>query len=86
MSTSLLSKKGFKIVIESNNVIVSKNDIFVSKGYNYNGMFKLSVNAINKVFAYMIESDYMLWHARLGHLNFGLLKYMSNNGYIAYKP
>ena len=82
---SLLSKKGFKIVIEFDNVIVSKNGIFVGKGYNCDGMFKLSINAINNVFAYMIEFDYILWHARLGHLDFGSLKYMSNNGYISYK-
>ena len=62
MSTNLLSKKDFKIIIESDNVIVSRNGIFVGKGYNCDGMFKLSINAINKVFAYMIEYDYMLWH------------------------
>ncbi|XP_075074624.1 uncharacterized protein LOC142162200 [Nicotiana tabacum] len=36
MSAALLSKKGFKIVIESDHVIVSKNGVFVGKGYNCN--------------------------------------------------
>ncbi|XP_075111769.1 uncharacterized protein LOC142181952 [Nicotiana tabacum] len=34
VSVALLSKKGFKIVIESDHVIVSKNGVFVGKGYN----------------------------------------------------
>ncbi|XP_075088615.1 uncharacterized protein LOC142170623 [Nicotiana tabacum] len=34
MSAALLSKKVFKIVIESDHVIVSKNGVFVGKGYN----------------------------------------------------
>ncbi|XP_075077346.1 uncharacterized protein LOC142164072 [Nicotiana tabacum] len=57
MSAALLSKKGFKIVIESDHVIVSKNGVFVGKGYNCNGMFKLSINEINYVSAYIVESD-----------------------------
>ena len=32
VSTNLLSKEGFKIVIESNNIIISKNGMFVGKG------------------------------------------------------
>ena len=48
-------------------------------------MFKLFISVINNVSTYMIESNYMLWHARLGHLNFASLKYMSNDCYIAHK-
>jgi len=84
MSATLLSKKGFKIVIESDHVIVSKNGIFVGKGYNCNGMCKLSIDKINYVSAYIVESDSCLWHARLGHLNCSSLNYMSKNGYISY--
>ncbi|XP_075100545.1 uncharacterized protein LOC142176513 [Nicotiana tabacum] len=61
MSAALLSKKGFKIVIESDHVIVSKNGVFVGKGYNCNDMFKLSINEINYVSAYIVESDSCLW-------------------------
>ena len=48
-------------------------------------MYKLSI--INKEIsscAYIIDSSY-LWHARLGHLNFKYLKFMSKHGMISYK-
>ena len=74
VSASLLSKKGFKIVLESDKVIVTKSGMFVGKGYSCDGMFKFSINEINVISAYMVESTSLLWHARLGHLN-----YMYNN-------
>ena len=48
-------------------------------------MYKLSI--INKEIsscAYIVDSSY-LWHARLGHLNFKYLKFMSMHGMISYK-
>ena len=48
-------------------------------------MYKLSI--INKEVsgcAYFVDSSY-LWHARLGHLNFKYLKFMSKYGMISYK-
>ena len=48
-------------------------------------MYKLSI--INKEVsscAYFVDSSY-LWHARLGHLNFKYLKFMSKHGMISYK-
>ena len=80
VSASLLCKKGFKVVLESDNVIVSKNGVFVGKGYSSNGMFKLSINEINAV--NYVDSSFLLWHARLGHLNYGYLNYMSEYKYI----
>ena len=76
VSTNLLCKSDVKAVFES---------IFVEKGYATNGMFKLSI--INKEVsscAYIVDSSY-LWHARLGHLNFKYLKFMSKYGMISYK-
>ena len=49
------SKKGFKIVIESDNVVAYKNGIFVEKGYDCDGMFKLSITAINNIYAYRLS-------------------------------
>jgi hypothetical protein len=49
---SLLSKKGFKIVLESDKVIVTKSGMFVGKGYSCDDMFKFSINEINVIFAY----------------------------------
>ena len=83
ISAYLLCKKGFKVVLESNNVIVSKNGVFVGKGYSCDGMFKLSINEISVVSYYIDNSSSSyLWHAKLGHLNYGCLNYMSKHDYI----
>ena len=85
VSTNLLCKSGVKTVLESDKLILSKNRIFVGKGYATDGMYKLSI--INKEIsncAYIVDSLY-LWHARLGHLNFKYLKFMSKHGMILYQ-
>ena len=82
---NLLCKSSEKAVLESDKLILSKNGIFVGKGYATDGMYKLSI--INKEVcscAYIVDSSY-LWHARLGHLNFKYLKFMSEHGMISYK-
>ncbi|GJU65137.1 retrovirus-related pol polyprotein from transposon TNT 1-94 [Tanacetum coccineum] len=71
----LLNKFGFRLVFESDKFVLSKNQMYVGRGYAMNGMFKLNVmvvkNEINKMnsSAYLIESS-NVWHARLGHVNF----------------
>ena len=81
VSGSLLIKHGFRLVFESDKVILSKYGMFVGKGYVVNGMFKLNVmtvkpkNINNKAstsFVYLLESS-ILWHGRLGHVNFNSL-------------
>ena len=61
-------------------VHVTKNGVFVGKGYSINGMSKLSINEINAT-AHPSDSS-IWWHARLGHINYGYLRYMSKNNYI----
>ena len=79
ISGTLLCANGFKMVIESQKVILSKNGMFVGKGYVKDGMFKLNViaikNAMNKEKSstYILESS-NLWHGRLGHVNFESLR------------
>ena len=46
VSNSLLSKNGFKLVFESNNFILTKNEVYVGKGYLTNGLFKINVMTI----------------------------------------
>ena len=85
VSANLLCKSGVKVVLESNKLILSKNGIFVGKGYAIDGMYKLSI--INKevyICVYIVDSSY-LWYARLGHLNFKYLKFMLKHGMISYK-
>ena len=46
VSANLMCKRGFKIILESDKVVISKNGVFVGKGYSLDGMFKLSINEI----------------------------------------
>ena len=85
----MLCKGGFKTILESNNLILSKNGVFIGKGYACDGMFKLSVDSVvannnnNKcAFVYFVNSSIDLWHSRLAHVNFNSLKFMAKNGYI----
>ncbi|GKA23908.1 hypothetical protein Tco_0709941, partial [Tanacetum coccineum] len=68
----LLNKFGFRLVFESDKFVLSKNQMYVGKGYAVNGMFKLNVivvkNDINKMNSpvYLNESS-NVWHGHLGH-------------------
>ncbi|WVZ64224.1 hypothetical protein U9M48_013784 [Paspalum notatum var. saurae] len=62
---SLLLKDGFKVVLESNEVVVSRY------GYVYGGLFRLSLSDFsNKCVNHIcggVNDDASLWHARLCH-------------------
>jgi len=83
LSGFLLDKAGFKQIIESGSYVISKNGVFVGKGYATNGMFKLCIE-INKNSApsVYIVSCSNLWHARLCHINGKYIKNMSSLGFI----
>lgn len=63
VSGSLLNKHNFRIVFESNKIILSKSRMFVKKGYVFDSMFKLNVMIVkpkmNKAnsFTYLLESS-----------------------------
>nr|GEV69300.1 Gag-Pol polyprotein [Tanacetum cinerariifolium] len=75
----LLIKFGFRLVFESDKFVLSKNQMYVGRGYAKNGMFKLNVivvkNEINKMNSsgYLIESS-NVWHGRLRHVNFNSMR------------
>ncbi|KAJ0492733.1 putative RNA-directed DNA polymerase [Helianthus annuus] len=74
-----LNKFGFKMVIESDKVVLTKNGMYVSKGYALNGMFKLNVIVVNAMNENVISSTYLiessnLWHGRLGHVNYNSIR------------
>ncbi|KZV28460.1 hypothetical protein F511_03263 [Dorcoceras hygrometricum] len=85
VSGSLLSKAGFRLVFESDKFVLTKGGMFVGKGYQHNGLFKLNVmnvirpEAKNKInnSSYLIEIS-NLWHERLGHVNFNTLQRLAN--------
>ena len=81
VSIPVLTKNGFKCVFVSDKVVVSKNEMYVGKGYLTEGLFKLNVIAVdmNKDFAssYLLESK-CLWHERLGHVNNKTLRKLIN--------
>ena len=83
VSANLLCKNGIKTVLESDKLIMSKNGMFVGKGYSCDGMFKLSINNKVNSSVYIVESSSHLWHLRLAHINFRSLKYMRTLGLIA---
>ena len=43
VSCSLLSKNGFKLGIESDKFVLTKNGMYVGKGYMSNGLFKINI-------------------------------------------
>ena len=78
VSGSLLNKAGLKIVLESDKVIITRNNDFVGKGYLSGGLFVLNtvspaINKISSSSAYLMKSI-DIWHGRLGHVNYSSIK------------
>jgi hypothetical protein len=44
VSGSLFYRDGFKVVLESNKVVISKHGQFIGKGYEYRGLFRFSLS------------------------------------------
>ncbi|WVZ70110.1 hypothetical protein U9M48_018804 [Paspalum notatum var. saurae] len=69
VSGSLLLRDGFKIVLESNKVVVSRHGLFIGKGYVSGGLFRLSLSDFsNKCVNHIcggVNDDASLWHGRL---------------------
>ncbi|XP_071933569.1 uncharacterized protein [Coffea arabica] len=86
VSVGLLGKVGVKVSFESGKIIMTKNNVFVGKGYCNQGLFVLNIsNVINEnasSSAYIVDSI-SLWHARLGHVNIGYIKKMQSCGLIS---
>ena len=86
ISGSLLIRDGYKIIFESNKVVVTKNDNFIGRGYVSDGLFELDItkiegNKISSSIVYnIVSSD--LWYGRLGHVNHNTIKRMMNSNLI----
>jgi hypothetical protein len=77
MSGSLLRRDGFKVVLESNKLVVSKHGQFVGKGYDSGGLFCFSLDEFcNKSMNHIcggVNDDTSVWHSCLCLINFGLV-------------
>ncbi|WVZ49881.1 hypothetical protein U9M48_001204, partial [Paspalum notatum var. saurae] len=82
VSGSLLLRDGFKVVLESNKVVVSGHGLFIGKCYVSGGLFRLSLSDFsNKCVNHIcggVNDDASLWHGRLCHVNFGLMRQLSS--------
>ncbi|CAL0320864.1 unnamed protein product [Lupinus luteus] len=84
VSGFLLNKAGFTQTIGADLYTLTRNGVFVGKGYATDGMFKLNVDvSINKISdsAYML-CDFNIWHSRLCHVNKHAILNMSSLGLI----
>jgi len=71
ISIALLRKVWVKVSFKSNKIVMTKNNVFVGKGYCDQGLFELNASKIingSVSSAYIVDS-YDIWHARLGHVN-----------------
>jgi hypothetical protein len=88
VSVSLLLRDGFKVVLESNKVVMSKHGQFIGKGCDCGGLFRLSLAYFcNKLINHIcgtINDISSIWHSRLCHVNFGLMSHLSNLRLIPY--
>ncbi|CAH9143287.1 unnamed protein product [Cuscuta epithymum] len=84
VSVSLLVKVGIKVSFDCNKIVMTKNDVFVGKGYCKNGCYVLSVRKLMRenASAYLIDS-YDMWHARLGHVSDSYIKLLNDCGLIS---
>ncbi|EEE65590.1 hypothetical protein OsJ_21112 [Oryza sativa Japonica Group] len=82
VSGSRLTRDGFKLVFESNKVVVSKHRYFIGKGYESGGLFRFSLSDFcNKYVNHIcgsVDDEANVWHSRLCHINFGLMSRLSS--------
>ena len=85
VSIALLGKVGVKVSFEFDKIVMTKNNIFVVKGFCNQGLFVLSISKIingnASSFAYFVDS-YDIWHIKLGHVSSGYIKKMQTLGLI----
>ena len=65
VSGSQLCRDGYKIIFEANKCVVSKYRTFVGKGYDYGGLFRLSLHddVCNKVVNNVnVVDELNIWH------------------------
>lgn len=78
----MLGKAWLKVSFESDKIVITKNSLFVRKGYCFRELFKLKVfNVIMNETTFSSASIVVcihLWHQRFGHMNFFILRKRKN--------
>ena len=85
VSVTLLGKVGVKVSFESDKSIMTKDNIFVGKGFCNQGLFVLSISEVMNENAYSsayLVDSYDIWHARLGHVSSVYIKKMQTLGLL----
>ena len=90
ISGSLMSKHGFRINFESDQLIFRKSDVFIRNDFVKNGLVKISIIVIQKNdlqnsnisknkshIDYVVESS-NIWHERLRHVNYKSVQRLMN--------
>ncbi|CAH9136875.1 unnamed protein product, partial [Cuscuta epithymum] len=83
VSVSLLVKAGIKVSFDCNKIVMTKNDVFVGKGYCKNGRYVLSIPKLMRENASYLIDSYDVWHARLGHVSDSYINLLRDRGLIS---
>ena len=81
---ALLGKVGIKVSFEYNKIVMTKNNVFVGKGFCNQGLFMLSISEVmdeTSFSAYLVDS-YDILHARLRHVSSRYITKMQTLGLI----
>ena len=65
---------------ESDKIVMTKNNVFMGKGFCNQGLFVLSISKVmngNSSSAYLVDS-YNVWHVRLRYASGGYIKKMQS--------
>ena len=73
VSGSLLCRDGYKLIFESNKIVISKFGNFVGKGYESGGLFRISTleycHSLS-VATGLNKCEANIWHSRFCHIGF----------------
>ena len=84
VSGSMLNRYGYKQVYKFERYVLSMGGVFVGINHYNNGMFMLNINSTTiNGYAFMLgSSNFSLWHAWLGDVNYKFLIDMSKEGLL----
>lgn len=88
LSVAAMADHGYRVVFDSESAdIIDSDNCAVARAVRKGQLYELKVEPTldeeNCVFSTNQNNDTLLWHRRLGHLNFRDLRYLSNSGLIS---